>query len=267
MTKALVLASFLCFFFPLKGHANWSEVKAKKTIRIATEGAFAPFNYYKGKELTGFEVDLGNELAKTLGLKVKWVTMPFETLLIGLGQNRFDLVIASHGITEKRAKSVDFTNPHYCTGGIILTREGGITKASELAGKKIGAQVGSSYFEELQKLEKSLKPAPSVQSFPKDTDALTALMLGRVDAMVTDRFVAQSAREKHKNKNLQLGEMLFIEKVGMAAPKGDAEMVNAINGALQTLLTNGTYEKLSMKYFGQDVRCPSEETKKVSSNK
>ncbi len=248
----LCLTSLLC----LNTHAKWSEVKNKKTIRIATEGAFAPFNFFKGKELTGFEVELGNEIAKTLGLKVEWVTLPFESLLIGLDQGRFDLVIASHGITEKRAMSVDFTKPHYCTGGIILTREAGPTKKSELAGKKLGAQVGSSYFEELQKLGKNLEPNPQIQSFPKDTDVLTALMLGRLDAMVTDRFVAQSAMEKHKNKNFQLGEMLFVEKVGMAAPKGDNEAVSAVNQALSEILKNGTYKKLSMKYFNQDVRCP-----------
>lgn len=255
MLKIFILLC-LTSLLSLNSHAKWSEVKKKKTIRIATEGAFAPFNYFKGKELTGFEVEIGNEIAKTLNLKVEWVTLPFESLLIGLGQDRFDLVIASHGITEKRAKSVDFTHPHYCTGGIILTREDGPTKKAQLSGKKLGVQVGTSYFEELQKLGKALEPLPQIQSFPKDTDVLTALMLGRLDAMVTDRFVAQSALEKHKNKNLQLGEMLFIEKVGMAAPKGDAETVAAINGALTQILGNGTYEKLSLKYFNQDVRCP-----------
>ncbi len=261
MFKALALACLSLSFLNLNAHAKWSEVKSKKVIRIATEGAFAPFNYFKGKELTGFEVELGNELAANLGLKVEWVTLPFESLLIGLDQGRFDLVIASHGITPQRALSVDFTNPHYCTGGIILANEGGPSKSSELAGKKLGAQVGSSYFQELQKLGKGLTPAPAIQSFPKDTDVLTALMLKRIDAMVTDRFVAQSAMEKHKNKNLQLGEMLFVEKVGMAAPKGDSETVTALNGALANLLKNGTYEKLSKKYFSQDVRCPSDAPK------
>lgn len=267
MFRAAALLCLVIQLISFSANAKWSEVQKSKKIRIATEGAFAPFNYFKGKELTGFEVDLGNELAKELGLKVEWVTLPFESLLIGLDQDRFDLVIASHGITPKRAMSVDFTNPHYCTGGIILTREGGPTKTSALAGKKLGAQVGSSYFEELQKLGKTLEPNPTIQSFPKDTDVLTALMLKRLDAMVTDRFVAQSALEKHKNKNLQLGEMLFIEKVGMAAPKGDAQTVEALNGALAALIKNGNYQKLSMKYFNQDVSCPTEVSKAQASAK
>ena len=64
--------------------------------------------FIKGKELTGFEVDLANQLARQLGLKVQWVTQPFDSLLIGLQQDRYDFVIASHGITPERARAVDF---------------------------------------------------------------------------------------------------------------------------------------------------------------
>lgn len=70
----------------------------------------------EGKKLTGFEVTLAEALAKELGLKVEWTTQPFDNLLIGLQQDRYDFVIASHGITPQRAKAVDFSNPHYCTG-------------------------------------------------------------------------------------------------------------------------------------------------------
>lgn len=244
-----VIAFLLCF--PLYSHANWKEIQAKGSLRLATEGAFAPFNYYEGKKLTGFEVELAQLLASELGLKVSWSTLPFESLLIGLAQNRFDLVIASHGITPKRAQTVDFTQPHYCTGGVILSHSDGPLKISELKGKKIGVQIGSSYFEQL----KQLKEAPEVQTYPKDTDALAALMLKRIDAMVTDRFVARQAQQKHQSKNLKLGEMVFVEQVAMAAAKNSPEAVSALNKALDTIMSNGSYQKLSEKYFGEDIRC------------
>ena len=256
MSKVLSVLSILVCLLPCAASAKWSDVKTKGTIRMATEGAFAPFNFYEGKKLTGFEVELGDLLAKEMKLKNTWMTLPFESLLIGLAQSRFDMVIASHGITPARAKSVDFANPHYCTGGIILTREGGPLKLSELAGKKLGVQVGSSYYEQLKKLAADMKPAPQIQTFPKDTDSLSALMLKRIDAMVTDRFVAASASKKHKDKGLKMGEIIFLERVAMAAPKGDSEIISALNTALDTLLKNGSYKKLSMKYFDEDVRCP-----------
>lgn len=251
MNKILsVLAvGFLLASLPLE--ASWKDIKKKGTLRMATEGAFAPFNYYEGKKLTGFEVELGELIAKEMGFKKIWSTLPFESLLIGLSQNRFDMVIASHGITEKRAQSVDFASPHYCTGGIILTNDKGPLTAKELKGKKVGVQVGSTYFEQLKALEEK----PEIQTFPKDTDALAALMLGRIDAMVTDRFVAREAQKKHQKKNLKLGDLIFVERVAIAVEKNSPETLVAVNKALSKVLKNGEYKKLSEKYFGEDVRC------------
>src|SRR3954463_19617 len=82
-------------------------------LTIATEGVAPPFNFYKGKELTGFEVEIANEIARRMGREPRWVTRKFESLLIGLQQDRYDLVAASHTITEERAKAVDFSAPHY----------------------------------------------------------------------------------------------------------------------------------------------------------
>ena len=114
----------------------WTKIEKSKTLRLATEGEFNPFNFYKGKELTGFEVDLANEISKKLALKQEWKTQPFAALLIGLNQDRYDLVAASHGITPERAKAVDFTNPHYCTGGVIVTKGSGPTIPTGLKERK-----------------------------------------------------------------------------------------------------------------------------------
>src|SRR5437870_2063227 len=88
-------------------------------IKIATEGVAPPFNFYQGKVLTGFEVEIANEVAHRMGRKPEWLTFPFNSLLIGLGQERYDFTAASHTITEERAKAVDFSHPHYCTGAVV----------------------------------------------------------------------------------------------------------------------------------------------------
>src|SRR4051812_24252051 len=73
------------------------------TLKLATEGQFKPFNYFEKKNLKGFEVELGTALAKNLDLKADWKTYPFDSLLIGLNEHKYDVVIASHGITPERA--------------------------------------------------------------------------------------------------------------------------------------------------------------------
>jgi polar amino acid transport system substrate-binding protein len=228
---------------------NWATIEKDKKIQLATEGAFAPFNFFRGKTLTGFEVELAEALASELGLSYDWKTFPFDGLLIGLNMNRFHLVAASHGITEERAKSVDFTNPHYCTGGVILSRDGSIQKASDLAGKVIGVQVGTTYYQKAQ----ALSGIKEIKTFPKDTDALTALMGKKIDAMITDRFVAMEIADKQKG--LKLGELVFEEKIAMAIKKNQPKLLEEVNKALKSLKTKGKYKEISLKYFNEDISC------------
>ncbi|GAA4022692.1 ABC transporter substrate-binding protein [Deinococcus rubellus] len=229
---------------------TWDQIKASGTIKIATEGAFKPFNYFEGKKLTGFEVDLGTAIAKQLGVKVEWITQPFDNLLIGLGQDRYDFVIASHGITPERAKAVDFSDPHYCTGGAIISKPGGPKTAADLVGKTVAVQVGTTYLDNVSKI----KGVKEVKTFPKDTDAEAALMAGRADAWVSDKFLGLDAVKSMPGKLVQ-GDLLFQEKIAMAVKKGNESLVKELNASLAKLENNGTYAKLSNQYFGQDIRC------------
>jgi len=231
--------------------APWANIDKTKTIKLATEGAFPPFNFFKGKELTGFEVELGTEVSKKLAVKNEWKTTPFDSLLIGLNQDRYDLVIASHGITAERAKAVDFTKPHYCTGGIIISHAGGPKTAADLKGKVVAVQVGTTYLENVKKIA-GIK---EVKTYPKDTDALQNLMSKRVDAWVTDKFVALEAVKNNSKLNLQVGDLVFQEEIAMAVAKGNVSLKDKVNAALDEMKKDGTYLKISQKYFAQDVSC------------
>ncbi len=247
---ALVSLTTLALLATTAQARTWDAIKQSGTIKIATEGAFVPFNYFEGKKLTGFEVDLGTALGKQMGVKVEWVTQPFDNLLIGLNQDRYDFVIASHGITPERQKAVDFSNPHYCTGGAIVAKVGGPKTVADLKGKSVAVQVGTTYLDGVQKVAGVGK----VSTFPKDTDAQAALMGGRVDAWVSDKFVGLDAVKAQKGK-LQLGDLLFQEKDGMPVKKGNTTLTTQLNLALAALQSNGTYAKLSQQYFAQDIRC------------
>ena len=90
--------------------ATLKDIRQTGVLHLATEANYPPFNYYdKGKTLTGFGVELGNAIARTMGLKPKWTAIVFDSLLIGLDQNKYDVVIASHGITPERQKAVNFS--------------------------------------------------------------------------------------------------------------------------------------------------------------
>lgn len=230
---------------------TFEEIKKTGTIVVASEGAFPPFNFFRGPTLTGFEIDLAEALAKKMGVAIEWRALSFDALLAGLRQDRWDMVIASFGISEERAKAVTFTDPHYCSGGVIVSTNPAIHSVKDLAGKVVVVQTGTTYLEHVQKLP-GLK---EVKNLPKDTDARSALVAGRADAWVTDRFVAKAAVESGGGAGLKIGDFVFVEKIAMAVKKGNGSLQAALNKALKEIMADGTYEAISKKYLNEDVRC------------
>jgi polar amino acid transport system substrate-binding protein len=230
---------------------SFEEIKKDGTIRIATEGQFSPFNYFVGSKLTGFEIDVADAVAAKMGVKVEWKALGFDALLAGLRQDRWDAVIASHGITEERAKAVTFTDPHYCSGGVVVAMVATIRTANDLQGKVVAVQTGTTYLENVKKLP-GIK---DVKNFPQDSDARSSLVTGRVDAWVTDRFVASNSLAANPAAGMKIGEFIFVERIAAAVAKGNTSLATEWNKALASILADGSYEKISAKWFKEDIRC------------
>ncbi len=223
-------------------------------IRFATEGAFSPFNEFRGKELAGFEIDVANAVAQKLSMKSVWQAFPFDSLLIGLNRKKYDAVIASHAITPEREKAVDFTIPHYCTGGTIFAQENGPLTRAGLANKTVGVQVGTTYFANL----KAIAGVKEIKTYLKDTDGLQNLLSGHIDAWITDRFVGKKAIQAHgskQGKKIVMGDTVFEEKVAMAVAKGNSDLRTKLNQGIEQILKDGTYAAISQRYFSEDIRC------------
>ena len=227
------------------------EIKKDGKIIIATEGQFAPFNYFQGAKLSGFEVEVAEAMVARMGLKLEWKALSFDALLTGLRQNRWDMVIASHGITDERARAVTFTDPHYCSGGVIIAKTDAIKTAADLAGKVISVQTGTTYLESVKKLS----AVKEVKNFPQDTDARAALVSGRVDAWVTDRFVALNSLSANPGAGMKMGDFLFVERIASAVTKGNTGLANEVNKALAAIQADGSYAAISKKWFNEDIRC------------
>ncbi len=249
LSRLVVLT--LCLAATLAEARTFEEIKKDGKFIVATEGGFPPFNFYRGPTLTGFEVEVAEAMAKKMGVQIEWRVLAFDALLAGLRQDRWDMVIASFAITPQRSKAVSFTDPHYCSGGVVVAKDPAIRTAQDLSGKVVAVQTGTTYLENVQKLP----GVKEVKNFPKDTDARAALMSGRVDAWVTDKFVAKGALESSASAGLKLGDFVFVEKIAPAVKKGNTSLVDAINKALKDIMADGTYEAISKKYLNEDVRC------------
>ena len=253
MKRILWLASLVLVLGSLgmaQKFRTFPEIKQSGKILIGTEGAFPPFNFFDDQnQLKGFDIDIGNAIAKQLGLEPEWKATAWDSLLIALNQGQFDFVIASHTITEERAKAVDFSKPYYCTGNVIVSKPGGPQTPEELKGKVIGAQLGTTF----EEFAKQFDPK-ELKTYQTNPDAVQDLMLGRIDAWITDQFTAIEAIQS-RDLNLQISGLLNREEIGMAVAKGNSLLLAALNQALDEIQANGVYEQISMKWFGKDIRC------------
>ena len=245
LCTALVAATLPAQSRPLE------DIQKDGRIIFATEGQFSPFNFFQGTKLTGFEVELTELVVKKMGLALEWKALGFDALLAGLRQDRWDVVIASHGITEERSRAVTFTNPHYCSGGQVVSLDPAIKTGADLSGKVVAVQTGTTYLEGVKKLP----GVKEVKNFPRDVDARSALLSKRVDAWVSDRFVAKQAVNSAPDAGMKAGELVFVERIAAAVSKGNQPLAQAYNKALAEVMADGSYAALSRKYFNEDIRC------------
>ena len=112
-------------------------------------------------------------------------------------------------------------------------------------------QTGTTYMENLKKVP----GVKEVKNFPQDTDARSALISGRVDAWISDRFVVKTVLDNNPNTGLKTGGYLFVERIASAVKKGNAPLAAAIDKALADVMADGTYKTISEKYMKDDIRC------------
>jgi len=219
---------------------------------FANSGAYKPFSFDQGGEIVGFDVDIANEIADRIGrTPVMKSPVPFDTLIQGLKAGKYDALVASHGITEEREQQVDFSRPYYRSGAQIFVEEGNTTVQGpeDLDGLKIGVVKASTYLE----LAKTLTDESNVTTYDSDVIALQDLTSGRLDAVITDKLVGLMARNESGLKIDAVGDVLESDEMGIAVQEGDTELLEAINGALEDMIADGTYEEISMRWFDENI--------------
>jgi polar amino acid transport system substrate-binding protein len=219
-------------------------------LRVGTDATFPPMEFVENDKRTGFDVDLVEALGKTMGKKVEWVDIDFKGLIPGLISKRFDMAVSAIYITDERKKVVDFTDPYYAGGLVVLTKNGNaaIKKLSDLDGKKVTVQVGTKSVGYLQ------EHYPKVQrvEVEKNQEMFNLVDIGRADAAVTGKPAAyQYVRTRPGMRVLE--EQLTTEEYGMALRKDEPELTKSINAALAKLKADGTYAAIVKKWFSNSA--------------
>jgi len=224
---------------------------AKESLTIATEGAWAPFNFVDASgKAQGFDVDIAMALCEQMQVECKIVTQDWEGLIPGLRFRKFDAVVASMSITEERAKRVEFTHPYYSNGLRFMGLKSSPIKTDKdsLKDKVLGAQRSTLAG---QYAQKELGKIANVKLYDNQEQVYLELMAGRLDIVLSDELPTYSWLKNPEHSDFEFkGEGFMKEdKIGIAVRKGNHALVDKLNASLQAIIDNGTYQKINAKYF------------------
>ena len=257
LLKLTAAAAFVIASGFAAGSANADDletIKASGEMRIGMSGEYPPFNFVnENNEVVGFDVDIGKEIAKRMGLEGKPVTTAWDGILVGLLASKFDTIVGSMTITPEREKVVDFVGPYYHAGRAVFVKDDSTVQTLEdLKGKKIGVTLGETH--EKWAREQGGWDITTYKGLPP---LLLELNAGRVDAIVVDNIPVAIAVKETGQKVRQL-DTPNIEggavAIGIAIRKENPELKAEMQKALDAMMADGTYEKISMKWVGRDIR-------------
>ena len=221
-------------------------------LTIVSSGGFVPFTDMEDGKMVGYDIDVGTEIAKILGLEPKFEKADFSGMITGIQTGRYDIAINSHTITDERKKQVSFTQPYYYSGSMIFSAPGSSIKTvDDLNGATVALNRSSNYYVEAQEY------TDKFDFYDDDLRALQAVAEGHGDAGITDAISGQQAIAN----GLKLEAHQQFSKTEQAIPmaKDNEELLKAINKAMDELKANGKLKELSIKWIGFDVTQPPED--------
>ncbi|MDD5687232.1 MAG: basic amino acid ABC transporter substrate-binding protein [Elusimicrobia bacterium] len=240
-TKTLNLFSFLLVVI-----LTACSVENTKVLKIGTDATYPPFETVAGEgKVVGFDIDLMTAIAKEIGKEPQFIVVPFDGIISGLKQRKYDAVISAMTITEDRAKEVSFSKPYYLAGQSIAVSkdEQNIKGLEGLVGKRIGVQLGTTGEMEAKKIKNA-----KVVSFDNISAAFLDLENKKLDAIINDVPTNKSIIITRPGKFKTVGKLLTKEYYGIAIRKDNKELLDKVNSAIAKLEKTGDLKKLEIKW-------------------
>ena len=232
-----------------------SSVKTDGTITIGVDSTYAPSEFLDtdGKTVIGFDVDLFDAVAAKLGLKTKWVTASFDSIIQGVDSAKYEIGISSFTINSDREKQATMIS-YFSAGTQWATQKGNPSKVTPDAacGHKIAVQKATVQVDDLNTRTKACtkagKKGITIDQYDAQSDATNAVISGKDDAMLADSPVCAYAVQKTGGQLELLGDIYDSAPYGYVLPKGSQGFAAAVQGALQAVIADGTYKKVLDKW-------------------
>ena len=223
------------------GGKKEEEKKAEedKTLVMATNAEFPPYEYYEGEEVVGIDVDIAKAVAEELGMELKIEDMAFDSVIPAVSSGKADIALAGLTVTDERKENLNFTDTYAkATQVIIVKEDSAIAGPDDLEGKKIGVQLGTTgdlYASDIKDAE--------VEQYNKGFEAVQATMQGKIDAVIIDSEPAKEFVAEAEGLKI-LDEAFTEEEYAIGIAKDNDELLEKVNKALKSLKESGNWMRL-----------------------
>ena len=239
-----------------------APVAAQETLKAATDCAYFPFSFRDTDgALKGYEIDLGEEMARRANFKIEWVCQKFDGLIPSLLSNKFDIILSTMSITDERRKSIDFSVSYRVSVGQFVGPKGKVQKLFNADGTpnpagfkdlRVGLARATTYDNWMQ----AKVPDATLVRYDTDVQMYLELKAGRVDVLMTNplKIYLEFLSKPDGGGFEVIGPQIKDEKyfgigVGAGVRKGNEALLKRIDTALNDMKKDGTLERYSKKYF------------------
>ncbi len=254
----VALAAWLVGAGPAEAQSTLEVVKKRGKLVAGVKTDFPPFGSVDaaGKNM-GFDVDMAHLFAKALfndENQVELVAVTSGNRIPFLQSGKIDIILATVTITDERRQVVEFSDPYFLSGSLLLVpKNSTVNGLEDLAGKTVAVVQGAIQDKDVEQLQ----PKANRVKFGKVSEAMLAVKGGRADAYAHDDILVLTLVKE--NPDLRATSKVFMPRpYGIAVRKGDTEFIKWVNGELAKMKKDGTYDRLWKKYFadveGQLVR-------------
>ncbi|MFD3447233.1 amino acid ABC transporter substrate-binding protein [Microbacteriaceae bacterium 4G12] len=236
---------------PAASQDTLAGIKKSGELLIGTEGTYPPFTFHDGSgKLTGFDVDLASEVAKRIGVKPVFKETQWDSMFAGLDAKRFDMIANEVGIREDRQKKYDFSKPYVSSSAVLVISKDKTKPATfqDVKGLKAAQSLTSNYSDIAKKNGAEIV---GVEGF---NQAVELLASGRVDFTINDRLSVLNYLQTKKDAKIKIVDtQKEASNSGFVFRKDSNTLTEAVNKALDDMKKDGTYDKIAMKWFGENV--------------
>ena len=262
---SFILISIFCILFfaacnkkktETSAPANAVEaLKARGEFVLGHDGNFPPLAFInENKELTGFDIELAQEVAKRLGVKFRAVVIDWDDKEEVLNNGTVDCIWDGFSITDKRKNQYEFSFPYLANEQVILVRSSGTVKTiNDLSGRVVGYRSTSSSRDAIEKNPSFMNALGDMIAYKDNKSVLADLKVGLLDAIVIDSIVADYYIAQTGEPLAVISTSLSAEEYCVGFRKTEPELRAEVEKILKEMYVDGTLASISKKWFGKDL--------------